>query len=91
MTRLLCRNKVADYDSWWRVFSSHAEAHRKAGLFLEHLWRSREDPNNVFFVFEVRDIAAAKAFMDAPNAAEAASESDVVESEYHFVTSEARY
>lgn len=32
MMRLLCRNVVTDYDAWWAVFASHAEAHREAGL-----------------------------------------------------------
>ncbi len=91
MTRLLCRNKVVDYEAWWAVFSSHDEAHREAGLILEHLWRSQSDPNDVFFVFEVTDMDRARAFMSAPEAAQAATESNLVESEYHFVDSESGY
>ena len=91
MIRLLCRNRVADYEAWWQVFSSHAAAHRDAGLFLEHLWRSREDPANVFFVFEVRDLEKARAFMSAPEAEDAAAESSLIEGEYHFVDDQAGY
>lgn len=87
MTRLLCRNKVTDYAAWWQIFSSHASAHREAGLLLDHVWRSQDDANDIFFVFEVLDLEKARAFMAAPEAAAAAAESNLVESEYRFVDS----
>ncbi len=37
MTKMLCRNTVADIAWWKRVFDSHAGAHREAGLTLERL------------------------------------------------------
>lgn len=52
MIHMLVRNRVADFAKWKRIFDSHAEAHREAGLHLVHLWRSLEDQNNVFFLFE---------------------------------------
>jgi hypothetical protein len=85
MIHMLCRNKVADFAKWKRVFDSHAPAHREAGLKLEYVRRSIEDPNNVFFVFEVSDIEKARAFISAPGASEAAKASGVIDGEYHFV------
>ena len=85
MMRMVCRNRVADFANWRRVFVSHADAHRAAGLVLEHFWCDVKDPNNVFFVFEVRDFDKARAFIEAPNAAEAAATSGVLEGEYHLV------
>ena len=38
--RLLCRNRVTDFDAWWQVFSSHARAHEEAGYALVASWRS---------------------------------------------------
>ena len=49
MSYMLCRNRVADFARWKEVFASHQEAHRNAGLRLTKLWRSLEQPNNVFF------------------------------------------
>ena len=43
MTYMLCRNRLADFARWKRVFDSHAEAHRAAGLNLLHLWRSLDN------------------------------------------------
>jgi len=85
MTYLLCRNRVADFARWHAVFASHQAAHREAGLRLVHLWRGTEDPNNVFFLFEVGNLDKARAFIGHPDAAAAAQSSAVIDGEYHFI------
>ena len=85
MKYLLCRNRVADFRRWKRVFDSHAGAHRAAGLQLTGLWRDTRRPSEVFFLFEVRDMRKARVFISAPGAAEAGATSGVIEGEYHFV------
>lgn len=84
-TYLLCRNRVADFPRWRAVFASHASAHREAGLRLVNLWRGVENPNNVFFSFEVASMEDARAFIGNPEAAKAAESSGVIDGEYHFV------
>ena len=69
MVVMLCRNRVADFAKWKAVFASHASAHREAGLRLMNLWRGLEDPNNVFFLFEVTSLDKARAFISNPAAA----------------------
>ncbi|MGP8187092.1 MAG: hypothetical protein ACLQKY_13575 [Terracidiphilus sp.] len=91
MTSLLCRNRVSDFSKWKAVFTSHAQGHRDAGLRLRNLWRAVEDPNNVFFLFEVTDVGLARAFISNPAAAEAAVASGVIEGEYHFLDSVVAY
>ena len=91
MTYMLCRNRVADFAEWKRVFDSHAEAHRAAGLHLVHLWRSLDDPNNVFFLFEVSNIEKAQAFVNAPDATEAAKASGVIDGEIQLLESSEGY
>jgi hypothetical protein len=91
MTNLLCRNRVSDFSQWRALFTSHAQAHWDAGLQLRALWRAVEDPNNVFFLFEVSDEGRARAFISNPAAAEAAAASGVIEGEYHFLESVAGY
>jgi hypothetical protein len=85
MIAMLCRNRVEDFDRWKAVFDSHPAAQRDAGLRLTHLWRELEDPNNVFFLFEVSDIDKARAFISTPEAAEAGVVSGVIDGEVHFV------
>ncbi len=91
MVVMLCRNRVDDFARWKTVFDSHAAAHRAAGLRLLNLWRAVEDPNNVFFLFEVTAIERARAFISDPAAAEAGRKSGVLDGEYHFLESSPGY
>ena len=85
MIVMLCRNRVTDFSKWKTVFDSNAEAGRAAGLTLRDLWQEVDDPNNVFFVFEVASIERAKAFISDPAAAEAGRTSGVLDGECHFL------
>jgi len=85
MTYMLCRNRVADFSRWKAVFASHEAAHRNAGLRLTHIWRGAEEPNNVFFAFEVGSTDRAREFIGNPEAARAGADSGVIDGEYHFV------
>jgi len=89
--QLLCRNRVADFETWWAVFESHSEAHREAGLTLEHLWLSTDDANEIFFIFKVESRFRAEAFMNTPEADEGAIEAGVIEGEFHFIEEAVRY
>jgi hypothetical protein len=86
-----CRNRVVDFDKWHAVFASHAQAHRDAGLVLLNLWRGLDDPEEVFFVFEVTNMKKAREFISNPAAAAAAKGSGVLEGEYHFLESGVGY
>lgn len=86
MAHMLCRNKVTDFEKWKAVFDSHTQAHREAGLILQHLWQNIDDPNDVFFLFEVEDIGKAKAFIISPNVPDAQEKSGVIgEPEIYFL------
>jgi hypothetical protein len=92
MIHLLCRNRVINFSKWNEVFTSHIQAHRDAGLHLVNLWRSMEEPNNnIFFLFEVQSLEKARAFINAPEAAQAGKESGVLDGEYHFIDSVEAY
>jgi hypothetical protein len=91
MIYMLCRNLVSDFAKWKKVFDSHAQAHREAGLKLKQVWRSIENPDNVFFLFEVTDRNKAATFIQAPEAEEAGRASGVMDGEYHFIEDSAGY
>lgn len=85
MTSMLCRNRVADFSRWHAVFASHQAAHRDAGLRLVNLWRTVEEPNIIFFLFEVASMDKAREFIADPEAAKAGQASGVIDGEYHFI------
>jgi len=91
MTYMLCRNRVADFLRWKSLFASHEAAHQEAGLRLLSIWRSVEEPNNVFFMFEVANLDKARKFISNPEAAKAGESSGVVDGEYHFVENAGGY
>ncbi|HXG35130.1 MAG TPA: hypothetical protein VNJ11_17325 [Bryobacteraceae bacterium] len=66
MILMLVRHKVADFNAWKRVFDSHAEAQRAAGLRVERVLRNFDDANEVFLLFEVTDVEKARAFITSP-------------------------
>ncbi len=83
--RLLCRNRVIDFDRWWSVFTTHPSEHEAAGLRLEAVWLNSDDPVEVFFIFEVTDRVSAEAFMATPEANEAGEKAGVIEGEVWFL------
>jgi len=78
MHYLLVRHRVADFAKWHRVFVTHAEAQREAGLHLLHLLRDSTDPNLVVMLFRADKPEAARAFTSSPGAREAAEVSGVI-------------
>ena len=84
MNYLLCRNRVRDFDQWKRVFDSHADIHRAAGLKLAHLWHEVDSPRHVFFLFEVDDVERARAFLDKSSASAAEHDAGLIEGDFRF-------
>lgn len=78
MPYLFVRQRVRDFDRWYAVFASHAEAQKQAGFRDLELLRDVHDPNVVVCFFRVDDMAAARAFTEAPEAGEAAFESGII-------------
>ena len=82
---MLARNRVNDYDRWRTIFDANTEAAEKAGLKLVHMWRDTADANHVFFMFALRSIDDAMAFVNDPKNAEVGVEAGVIAGEYHIV------
>jgi hypothetical protein len=85
MAQLLCRNHVKDFAHWKTVFDTHTSAHGSAGLELLHLWQDVNDPNQAWFIFQVKNIPQAIAFMNTPESAKAGAAAGVIDGEYHFL------
>ena len=79
MKYMLVRHKVADFEVWKKVFDSHGEAQKEAGMVVEKLMRNTEDPNELFLLLKVTDSEAAHAFVNTPAAEEAADLAGVLD------------
>ena len=78
MAYLFVRQRVSDFDRWLRVFESHAEAQKEAGLRDLQLLRDRNDPQAVVCFFRVEDLEKARAFTQSPGAEEGKTDSGVI-------------
>ena len=62
MTHLLVRHTVSDYEKWKPVFDAHASTRKAAGSRGGALYRSRENPNEIFVFFDWESEDRARAF-----------------------------
>jgi hypothetical protein len=79
MGYLLVRHKVREFHEWKRVFDSHKDAQREAGLRIEKVMRNLYDPNEVFLFFDVVDLAKARGFVFSPEVPNSHEQSGVVD------------
>jgi quinol monooxygenase YgiN len=64
---VLITHKVKDFDAWLKVYDEEGPATRAAnGLVDVALARSIDDPNTVHIVFDIKDMAKAKARISSP-------------------------
>ena len=78
MKYLMVKHKVEDFERWHKVFASHAQAQREAGLKDPQVFRSADDPNRVTFLFRVEDVDKMRAFSESGEAAAARKSSGVM-------------
>ena len=62
MTAMFVRHPVKDFPKWKAVYDADQDARRAAGLREVNLWRNADEPHEVVLLFEVSDLAQAKAF-----------------------------
>ncbi len=86
MLYLIAKHRLSDFDKWNRLFRSHAEAQRKAGLHILHVLRDVTDPSIVVALFKVDDLARAQAFTGAPGAHEAGRIGGVITVELSYLS-----
>jgi hypothetical protein len=57
--------KLADVKQQLEIDGS---AHAEQGMYLEHLWRNADNPNEVLFLFRVKDLNHCKQLMSKVHA-----------------------
>jgi hypothetical protein len=78
MVHMLIRHKVQDFSKWKPAYDAHQPARAAAGLKDLRLWRNADDSNDIFVLFEVADVAKAKAFTDSADLKEKMKSAGVV-------------
>ena len=60
---LVVKNTLKDYEVWRTLFDSNAAMQAEYGMHPRGIYQSKEDPNTVFVVLEVDDMARAQEMM----------------------------
>ena len=81
---MICKVKIAHFQEWNRSLLLGSAAHKAAGLTLLNIWRPQEDLESVFFIFAVRDVDAAKSYLDEPLIAENLGLPNLDDTEFRF-------
>jgi hypothetical protein len=71
MVKVVVHHHVADYASWYPVYTEHAQVRRKHGGTGHVIMRTAEDPNDLVILNEFRTADGARAFMQDPSLPEA--------------------
>ena len=86
MAYLLIRHKVADFTKWKPMYEAHQSARTAAGLKDRLILRGLDNPNEVVILFELGDVAKARAFASSPSLKAAMEKAGVVDQpEIHFL------
>ncbi|PIE11573.1 MAG: hypothetical protein CSA70_11005 [Rhodobacterales bacterium] len=64
-THILWQADVADYDAWYDVFKQDRVNRRAAGIKVLHVWKDPNQKDHAVVLFEILDLAKAKAFFDS--------------------------
>jgi len=83
--QLLVRNKVKDFSTWYAYFEKDSAAAAEHGVTLTCLWQAKDDPNDVFFLLDIKDIDRANAFMARPESQDIGVKSGVISGEFHYL------
>lgn len=64
---LLVAHRVADYDTWKKVFDDHLPTRKEAGCLGHHINRGADDPDMLYVYCPATDVAKVRAFVEAPD------------------------
>lgn len=87
MNYILVHHTVSDFTKWKAGYDSHLPARTEAGVKEVKVLQGNDNPNEVVALFEVEDVAKAKAFISSDELRTAMREFGVVSTpEFTFLT-----
>ncbi len=85
MLQMLCMNRLKDYSKWRVIFDANIDMALKAGLHLKNIWRQEDEPDTVYFLFDIEDRERADAFVNDPASAETGVNAGVIDGWIKYV------
>jgi hypothetical protein len=92
MIHALVRHKVKDYDEWKKGFDADANNRKSAESKGGHVFRSMDDPNEIFILFEIDTLQKAQGFFYSDKLKQTMKETGVVgKPDIHFLDEGVRF
>jgi hypothetical protein len=76
---MLVKHKVENFKRWKTLFDDHSDSRKKAGLTDLYVLRDVNDPENVFVICEVKNLAKAQDFINSKGLQDVLKKSGVVD------------
>ncbi len=83
--QLFVRHPVKDFDVWYGVLMSEMPRAAEYGITLDRVWQSVDDPNEVFFLLNIKDKATTEAFMASPESVENGEKAGALDGEIYYI------
>ena len=78
MATIILNHKVEDYKKWRPVFDEDIRRRKESGMMNERVFRSADDPNNIYIIADVADPSITAKMMADPDLAARMKEGGVI-------------
>jgi hypothetical protein len=78
MATVILNHRVEDYKKWRPVFDADTRRRTEAGMKNEKVFRSADDPNNIYIIADVADPSTTAKMMNDPDLAAKMKEGGVI-------------
>ena len=68
MAHVLAKLGGAKFDDVKSMLRAEMLKHAEQGLYLKHVWRNADDPNEVLFIFQTNDLTRARKYIESIHA-----------------------
>jgi hypothetical protein len=77
-TTIIASHQVENFDTWKTTFEEGADMRTQAGVVIQGVYQTENDPNMVTIISEVPSLEMAKAMMESPALKEGMSKGGVL-------------
>lgn len=91
MALVIVNHQVKDYDAWRPFFDRDIPRRKEAGITSEEVYCSKEDPNNLYLIFNTNDVAKFEAMFQNPDLRAVMEEAGVISEPKATILEEAHY
>lgn len=78
MSTVILNHKVLDYEKWRPIFDADNQRRKDAGMTNVKVFRAADNPNHVYIIADVTDVAFTSKMMEDPDLAEKMKEGGVI-------------